>query len=200
MFDDTYRTISAPSEGLYKEKGSKFLAFAFPVTTVEEVKAHLDELRKKYFDARHHCYAYILGPSKESYRLNDDGEPSGTGGRPIHGQLLSADLTNTLIVVVRYFGGILLGASGLANAYKAAARDAIANASIKECTIDISYRLHFDYPLMNDVMRILKEQNLTPRNQVFLLDCQLDVSVRQSQSVRAYEALTKLYGLKIETL
>lgn len=200
MFDDTYRTISAPSEGLYKEKGSKFLAFAFPVTTVEEVKAHLDELRKKYFDARHHCYAYILGPSKESYRLNDDGEPSGTGGRPIHGQLLSADLTNTLIVVVRYFGGILLGASGLANAYKAAARDAIANASIKECTIDISYRLHFDYPLMNDVMRILKEQNLTPRNQVFLLDCQLDVSVRQSQSLRAYEALTKLYGLKIETL
>lgn len=200
MFDDTYRTISAPSEGLYKEKGSKFLAFAFPVTTVEEVKAHLDELRKKYFDARHHCYAYILGPSKESYRLNDDGEPSGTGGRPIHGQLLSADLTNTLIVVVRYFGGILLGASGLANAYKAAARDAIANASIRECTIDISYRLHFEYPLMNDVMRILKEQNLTPRNQVFLIDCQLDVSVRQSQSVRAYEALTKLYGLKIETL
>lgn len=200
MFDDTYRTISAPSEGLYKEKGSKFLAFAFPVTTVEEVKAHLDELRKKYFDARHHCYAYILGPSKESYRLNDDGEPSGTGGRPIHGQLLSADLTNTLIVVVRYFGGILLGASGLANAYKAAARDAIANASIKEYTIDISYRLHFEYPLMNDVMRILKEQNLTPRNQVFLLDCQLDVSVRQSQSLRAYEALTKLYGLKIETL
>jgi len=200
MFDDTYRTISAPSEGLYKEKGSKFLAFAFPVTTVEEVKAHLDELRKKYFDARHHCYAYILGPSKESYRLNDDGEPSGTGGRPIHGQLLSADLTNTLIVVVRYFGGILLGASDLANAYKAAARDAIANASIKECTIDISYRLHFEYPLMNDVMRILKEQNLTPRNQVFLLDCQLDVSVRQSQSLRAYEALTKLYGLKIETL
>jgi putative IMPACT (imprinted ancient) family translation regulator len=101
---------------------------------------------------------------------------------------------------VRYFGGILLGASGLANAYKAAARDAIANASIKECTIDISYRLHFEYPLMNDVMRILKEQNLTPRNQVFLLDCQLDVSVRQSQSLRAYEALTKLYGLKIETL
>ena len=200
MFDDTYKTLAAPSEGLYKEKGSKFLAFAYPVRTIEEVKAHLEQLRKDYFDARHHCYAYILGPSKESYRLNDDGEPSGTGGRPIHGQLLSADLTNTLIVVVRYFGGILLGASGLANAYKAAARDAIANASIKECTIDISYRLHFEYPLMNDVMRILKEQNLTPRNQVFLLDCQLDVSVRQSQSVRAYEALTKLYGLKIETL
>lgn len=200
MFDDTYRTISAPAEGLYKEKGSKFLAFAFPVTTVEEVKEHLDALRKRYFDARHHCYAYILGPTKEAYRVNDDGEPSGTGGRPIHGQLLSADLTNTLIVVVRYFGGILLGASGLANAYKAAARDAIANATIKECTIDVTYRLHFQYPLMNDVMRILKEQNLTPRNQVFELDCQLDINVRQSQSVRAYDALAKLYGLSIETL
>lgn len=200
MFDDTYRTISAPAEGLYKEKGSKFLAFAFPVTTVEEVKEHLDALRKRYFDARHHCYAYILGPTKEAYRVNDDGEPSGTGGRPIHGQLLSADLTNTLIVVVRYFGGILLGASGLANAYKAAARDAIANATIKECTIDVTYRLHFQYPLMNDVMRILKEQNLTPRNQVFELDCQLDINVRQSQSVRAYDALAKLYGLSIETI
>lgn len=200
MFDDTYRTITGPSQGLYKEKGSKFLAFAFPVSSTEEVKAHLDALRKEYFDARHHCYAYILGPTKEAYRANDDGEPSGTGGRPIHGQLLSADLTNTLIVVVRYFGGILLGASGLANAYKAAARDAIANATIKECTIDVTYRLHFEYPLMNDVMRILKEQNLTPRNQVFELDCQLDVNVRQSQSVRAYDALAKLYGLKIETL
>lgn len=200
MFDDTYRTITGPSQGLYKEKGSKFLAFAFPVTSTEEVKAHLDALRKEYFDARHHCYAYILGPTKEAYRANDDGEPSGTGGRPIHGQLLSADLTNTLIVVVRYFGGILLGASGLANAYKAAARDAIANATIKECTIDVTYRLHFEYPLMNDVMRILKEQNLTPRNQVFELDCQLDVNVRQSQSVRAYDALAKLYGLKIDTL
>ncbi len=200
MFDDTYRTITGPSQGLYKEKGSKFLAFAFPVTSTEEVKAHLDALRKEYFDARHHCYAYILGPTKEAYRANDDGEPSGTGGRPIHGQLLSADLTNTLVVVVRYFGGILLGASGLANAYKTAARDAINNATIQECTIDITYRLHFEYPLMNDVMRILKEQNLTPRNQVFELDCQLDVNVRQSQSVRAYDALAKLYGLKIETL
>ena len=198
MFDDTYRTIAAPSEGLYKEKGSKFLAYAFPVASVEEVKTHLDDLRKKYFDARHHCYAYILGPTKDAYRVNDDGEPSGTGGRPIHGQLLSADLTNTLIVVVRYFGGILLGASGLANAYKAAARDAIANATIRECTIDVLYRLHFEYPLMNDVMRILKEQGLTPRNQVFELDCRLDVSVRQSQSVRAYDALAKLYGLDIE--
>lgn len=200
MFDDTYRTITAPAEGLYKEKGSKFLAFAFPVASVEEVKVHLETLRKKYFDARHHCYAYILGPNKDAFRVNDDGEPSGTGGRPIHGQLLSADLTNTLVVVVRYFGGVLLGASGLANAYKAAARDAIGNATIKECTIDITYRLHFEYPLMNDVMRILKELNLTPYNQVFTLDCRLDVDVRQSLSNRAYDTFAKLYGLRMEII
>ena len=200
MFDDTYRTIAAPAEGLYKEKGSKFLAFAFPVRGTDEVKQHLDALRKEYFDARHHCYAYILGPAKDSYRANDDGEPSGTGGRPIHGQLLSADLTDTLIVVVRYFGGILLGASGLANAYKAAARDAISHATIVEKTIDITYRLHFEYPLMNDVMRLLKELGAQPRNQDFNLDCRLDISVRQSQSVRVYDALSKLYGLTISTL
>ena len=200
MFEDTYHTITAPSQGLYKEKGSKFLAFAFPVATVEEVKEHLERLRKEYFDARHHCYAYVLGPSKEAYRVNDDGEPSGTGGRPIYGQLQSADLTNTLIVVVRYFGGILLGASGLANAYKSAARDAINNASVVEKTIDVSYRLFFEYPLMNEVMRILKEQGVQPRNQVFELDCRMDVSVRQSQSVRLYDALAKLHKLKIELI
>ena len=200
MFDDTYHTIAGPAEGLYKEKGSKFLAFAFPVRSVEEVKQHLDRLRKECFDARHHCYAYILGPRKDAYRVNDDGEPSGTGGRPIHGQLLSADLTDTLIVVVRYFGGILLGASGLANAYKAAARDAIGNAEVVEKTIDVIYRLHFEYALMNDVMRMLKELGVQPRNQEFNLDCRMDVSVRQSQSVRVYDALSKLYGLGIEVL
>lgn len=200
MFDDTYHTIKAPAEGLYKEKGSKFLAFAFPVRTVEEVKVHLDKLRKDYFDARHHCYAYILGPNKDAWRANDDGEPSGTGGRPIHGQLLSADLTDTLIVVVRYFGGILLGASGLANAYKTAARDAIDHAEIIEKTIDIRYRLHFEYALMNDVMRVIKDFGLTPLNQDFNLDCRLELEVRQSQSVRLYDTLAKIRGLKIELL
>lgn len=198
MFDDTYHTIKAPSEGLYKEKGSKFLAFAFPVRTLDEVKEHLDRLRKDYFDARHHCYAYILGANKDAWRANDDGEPSGTGGRPIYGQLLSADLTDTLIVVVRYFGGILLGASGLANAYKTAARDAIDNAEIIEKTIDIRYRLHFEYALMNDVMRIIKEFGLTPINQDFNLDCRLDVEVRQSLSVRFYDAVANLRAVKIE--
>lgn len=200
MFDDTYHTIKAPSQGLYKEKGSKFLAFAFPVRSADEIKQHLDQLRKDYFDARHHCYAYILGPNKDAWRANDDGEPSGTGGRPIYGQLLSADLTDTLIVVVRYFGGILLGASGLANAYKTAARDAIANAEIIEKTINVRYRLHFEYALMNDVMRIIKDFGLVPQAQDFNLDCRLEVEVRQSDSVRFYDSVVNLRAVKIETL
>ncbi|MBO7101473.1 MAG: YigZ family protein [Bacteroidales bacterium] len=200
MFDDTYRTIAAPSEGLYKEKGSKFLAFAYPVHNLDEIKAHLEQLRKDYFDARHHCYAYILGPRKDAWRANDDGEPSGTGGRPIHGQLLSADLTDTLIVVVRYFGGILLGASGLANAYKTAARDAIDHATIIEKTINVRYRLLFQYETMNDVMRILKEFDLKPENQHFELDCTLEVEVRQSESVRFYDRIAELRTVKIEVV
>ena len=200
MFDDTYRTIESPAEGLYKEKGSKFLAFAFPVRTLDEVKKHLEQLRKDYFDARHHCYAYALGPDKATWRANDDGEPSGTGGRPIYGQLLSADLTDTLVVVVRYFGGILLGASGLANAYKTAARDAIAHATVVEKTVDVTYQLHFEYALMNDVMRIIKEFGLVPRNQDFGLDCRLQVAVRRSQSVRLYDAFANLRGVQITVL
>lgn len=200
MFDDTYKTIAAPSEGLYKEKGSKFLAFAYPVHNIEEIKAHLEQLRKDYFDARHHCYAYILGPRKDAFRANDDGEPSGTGGRPIHGQMLSADLTDTLIVVVRYFGGILLGASGLANAYKTAARDAIDHATIIEKTIDARYRLGFEYVAMNDVMRILKDYDLKPENPQYDMDCTLEVSIRQSLSVRFYDDIKELRTVKIEVL
>ena len=200
MFDDTYRTLAAPSEGLYKEKGSKFLAFAYPVRTLDEVKAHLERLRKDYFDARHHCYAYILGPRKDAFRANDDGEPSGTGGRPIHGQLLSADLTDTLIVVVRYFGGILLGASGLANAYKTAARDAIDHATIVERTIDCRYRLSFAYEAMNDVMRILKDFDLKPEQPHYDLQCSLEVGIRQSLSVRFYDAVQNLRTVKIDVL
>lgn len=200
MFDDTYRTLAGPSEGIYKEKGSKFLAFAYPVSTLDQVKVLLDQLRKDYFDARHHCYAYILGPRKDAFRANDDGEPSGTGGRPIHGQLLSADLTDTLIVVVRYFGGVLLGASGLANAYKTAARDAIDHATIIEKTIDTRYRLRFKYEAMNDVMRLLKDFDLKPMGQQFDLECSLEVLVRQSLSVRLYDALRDLRTVDIEVL
>ena len=200
MFDDTYRTIAAPAEGLYKEKGSKFLAFAYPVGSADEVKARLEALRKQYFDARHHCYAYILGPRKDAFRMNDDGEPSGTGGRPIHGQLLSADLTDTLVVVVRYFGGVLLGASGLANAYKTAARDAIAHAQVVERTIDMRYRFRFGYAAMNDVMRILKDFGLKPEHPDYGMECSLEVSVRQSASVRLYDTVAELRSVRIEVL
>lgn len=200
MFDDTYKTLAGPAEGLYKEKGSKFLAFAFPVHSIEDVKRHLDQLRKDYFDARHHCYAYILGPRKDAFRANDDGEPSGTGGRPIHGQLLSADLTDTLIVVVRYFGGILLGASGLANAYKTAARDAIDHATVVEKTIDCRYRLAFAYEAMNDVMRILKDFDLKPQNPVYDMQCTLEVAIRQSESVRFYDTVADLRTVRIDTI
>ena len=192
MFDDTYRTIKGPAEGLYKEKGSKFLAFAFPVRSTDEVKQYLEALRKEYFDARHHCYAYILGPTKDVYRVNDDGEPSGTGGRPIHGQLLSADLTDTLIVVVRYFGGVLLGASGLANAYKTAARDAIEHAEIVEKTIDVRYRLQFEYVLMNDVMRIVKEMQPRIISQTYDNTCEIKLSIRKSEAEQLRNRLEKL--------
>jgi len=200
MIEDTYRTISAPSNGIYKEKGSKFLAFAYPVRTVEEVKTILDQLRKDYYDARHHCYAYILGADKKAWRANDDGEPSGTGGRPIYGQLLSADLTDTLVVVVRYFGGILLGASGLANAYKVAARDALEHATVVERTVDVAFRLRYEYLMMNDVMRLVKEFGLAPRQQEFNLDCSLVVEVRKSQARRFQDALELLRGVTFEIL
>lgn len=200
MFDDTYFTITAPSEGLYKEKGSKFLAFAYPVRTETEVKEHLERIKKEYFDARHHCYAYILGPHKDAFRINDDGEPSGTAGKPIHGQLLSTNLTDVCVIVVRYFGGIKLGVSGLINAYKTAARDALDNATVIEKTIDIGYHLHFEYPLMNDVMRILKDFDIPPRNPKYELDCELDFFIRQSLSVQVYDAIAKLRGVTITSL
>lgn len=200
MFDDTYFTIASPSEGLYKEKGSKFLAFAYHVETEVEVKEHVERIKKEYFDARHHCYAYILGARKDAFRINDDGEPSGTAGKPIHGQLLSKDLTNVLVVVVRYFGGIKLGVSGLINAYKTAARDALDQAKIVEKTIDLGYHLHFEYPLMNDVMRILKEYDIPPSNPKYELDCELDFFIRQSLSVQIYDAFAKLRGVTITPL
>ncbi len=180
MADDTYRTLQKPSEGLYKDKGSKFLAFAYPVSNEADVKQHVEQIKKEYFDARHHCYAYILGPKGDTFRANDDGEPSGTAGRPIHGQILSAGLTNVLVVVVRYFGGILLGTSGLIVAYKEATRDALSQASIKECTVDQRYRIQFDYLSMNAVMKILKDYSLVPQNQQYDMDCSLEVDLRLS--------------------
>lgn len=189
---DTYRTIAGNSEGLYKEKGSKFLAFAYHVESEEEVKARLGELRKKYYDARHHCYAYSLGATRGAFRMNDDGEPSGTGGKPIYGQLLSMDVTDVLVVVVRYFGGVLLGTSGLTNAYKTAAREALEAGTIEERTVDDRYRVTFKYEQMNDVMRIVKDYGLTLTKQRFEMECEVEFSVRQSNSERVRQAFENL--------
>jgi uncharacterized YigZ family protein len=178
---DTYRSIAAPAKGIYKELGSKFLAFAYPVETEEEAKRLLEEVRKEYFDARHHCYAWRLGLTGEPYRMNDDGEPSSTAGRPIHGQLLSNGLSDILVVVVRYFGGTKLGVPGLIRAYKSATQDALANASIIEKVAGETFTLTFDYLQMNDVMKVLKDMDITPSKQAFDLRCTLTARVRLSQ-------------------
>ena len=192
MFDDSYKTIAKPAEGSYSEKRSKFLAYAFPVQNEQEVKQRLAEIQKKHWDARHHCYAYILGPHKDAYRLNDNGEPSGTAGRPIYGQLLSKDLTNTLVIVVRYFGGIKLGVSGLQNAYKVAAREALDAAVIEERTIQETYRVTFEYVKMNDIMQILKDPNAQVLDRQSYMQCIYTISVRQREADRITEALRKI--------
>ena len=175
---DTYRSIAAPAKGIYKELGSKFLAFAYPVETEDAVKRILETVRKEYFDARHHCYAWRLGLTGEPYRMNDDGEPSSTAGRPIHGQLLSNELSDILVVVVRYFGGTKLGVPGLIRAYKSATQDAIANAEIIEKVAGETLTVTFDYLQMNDVMKVLKDMDITPLSQQFDLRCTLVARVR----------------------
>jgi len=200
MFEDIYRTIAKPSEGSYSEKRSKFLAYAFPVQSEQEVKQRLAEIQKKHWDARHHCYAYILGPHKDAYRLNDNGEPSGTAGRPIYGQLLSKDLTNTLVIVVRYFGGIKLGVSGLQNAYKVAAREALDNAAIEEQTIQETYRVTFEYVKMNDIMQILKEPGLQVLDRQSDMRCTYTISVRQRDADRIAESLRKIPMTEVTAL
>lgn len=177
---DTFTTIKAPSQGIYKEKGSKFIAFAFAVYSEDEIKMMLDQLRKEYFDARHHCYAWRLGVDGIRFRSNDDGEPSGTAGKPILGQLQSAGLSNILLVVIRYFGGIKLGTSGLINAYKTAAQDAIAQAEKIERHVSGTCLVEFSYGLMNEVMRIAKEFQLKQENPRFDLDCSFQFTERQS--------------------
>ena len=200
LFEDTYLTIKEPSEGLFKDRGSKFSGFAFPVKTEEDVKKFLAALKKQHPSANHHCYAFRLGADKQSYRMNDDGEPSNTAGKPIFGQILSKDLTDILIVVVRYFGGTLLGVSGLINAYKMAAAEAIQNAELVEKTVNDIYEVEFDYLLMNDVMRIIKEENLKILSQNSELNCTLSFSVRKSNSTAVYDKLSKVHGLKIKYL
>ncbi|MBO2525182.1 MAG: YigZ family protein [Bacteroidetes bacterium] len=198
MFEDTYKTIAGPSEGIYREKSSKFIALAFPVETEAEVKEKLAEIQKQYFDARHHCYSYILGPNKDAYRLNDNGEPSGTAGRPIHGQLLSKDLTNTLLIVVRYFGGIKLGVSGLINAYKTAAKDALDAATIIEKTVDETYKVSFDYSVMNSVMQLLKDPYVSILGQGYEDRYLISFKIRRREADRIVTALKKINTVTVE--
>ena len=200
MFEDSYKTIAKPAEGSYSEKRSKFLAYAFPVQNEQEVKARLAEIQKKHWDARHHCYAYILGAHKDAYRMNDNGEPSGTAGRPIYGQLQSKDLTNTLVIVVRYFGGIKLGVSGLQNAYKVAAREALDAAVIEERTVQETYRVTFEYVKMNDIMQILKDPEVQVLDRQSYMQCIYTISVRQREADRITEALKKVPMTMVEPL
>ncbi len=198
MLDDTYKTIRTLSEGLYKEKGSKFLAFAHPVESASEVKSILDAYRKTYYDARHVCFAYSIGPDASETRASDDGEPSGTAGRPIQGQILSFGLTNVLVVVIRYFGGILLGTGGLVVAYKAAAADALQAAEILEKTIDVEFSIHFEFPFMNDVMKLVKSLEAQILEQNYDTNCGMRLRIRKRDAEHLETALSKIETLRFE--
>ena len=200
MESDNYKTIKSSSEGIYKEKGSRFLAFAFPVINQEEIKPIIEDIRKEHHDARHHCYAYMIGKDRMIWRINDDGEPSGTAGRPILGQINSFGLTNILVVVSRYFGGTLLGVSGLINAYKTATADAIKNAEIIERTVHEYYEIHFPYISMNDVMKILKEEDAGQSGQLFELECSVTINFRLTASEKIIKRLSRVEGLKYRYL
>jgi len=197
-FVDEYLTISEPSQGLFKDRGSKFLAFAYLVANEQEIKQIQEQLRSEYHDARHHCYAYMLGPEKLVYRANDDGEPSSTAGKPILGQIRSFDLTNILIMVIRYFGGTKLGVSGLIHAYKTASEEALKSANIIKKTLHDIYELKFEYPTMNDVMRILKEENIDQVDQKFELSCSVWISLRKADTEKVLSKFDRIDNLKIE--
>lgn len=190
--NDIYKTIDVQGEGIYSEKRSKFLAFAIPVLTLDDVKREVEAYQKKYYDARHVCYAYRLGERRELFRANDNGEPSGTAGKPILGQIDSRELTNVLVIVVRYFGGIKLGTSGLIVAYKAAAAEALDATEHIEKTINEEITLKFSYPLLNDVLRIVKEENPRIVEQVFDNECIVRLSIRLSRMPRLRERYEKL--------
>ena len=197
MEQDTYKTIARLSEAVYTEKRSKFLAFAIPVDSVDEVKTYVDAYQKKYYDARHVCYAYMIGADRTAFRANDNGEPSGTAGKPILGQINSNLLTNILIIVVRYFGGIKLGTSGLIVAYRTAAAEAIANAEFLEKTMDEEISFAFEYPFMNDVMRIVKDEEPSIVAQSYDTDCLMTLRIRRSKMNRLKEKLSKVETLRV---
>jgi uncharacterized YigZ family protein len=198
--EDQYKTIEKPGEGIYKDRGSKFIGIVNPMQRVDEAKELLDSIRKKYHDARHHCYAYRVGVNDEQYRINDDGEPSGSAGKPIYGQILSHEITNVLIVVVRYFGGTKLGVRGLINAYKGASAEAIANTKIVQKYIHDFYRLTFEYPLMSEVMRLLNDERIQQVENLYEANCKIKVGIRKKFSEEIFAKLSGLHGLKVEFL
>ena len=196
--NDTYKTISSASEEvLYKEKNSKFFGYAFPVSNEEEIKEHLDRLRKEHFSARHWCYAYQIGTEKIQYRANDDGEPNNSAGMPIYGQIQSFEVTNVLVVVVRYFGGVKLGVGGLISAYKTAAQMALENSEIVEQTINKFFTISFGYAHMNKVMRIIKEKNLQIVSQKMEMDCEIQISIRKKNVQNLLDTFENLYEIKL---
>jgi uncharacterized YigZ family protein len=197
LFSDTYLTVQKTSEGIFRDRASKFIGIVIPVTTEAEMKQALDGIRKKYFDATHHCYAFRLGADKTMFRSNDDGEPSGTAGRPILGQIQSKDLTNVLVVVVRYYGGTKLGVPGLINAYKTAAKEALEANTIIEKTVQDVYEVFFNYEHMNDVMRVLKDEHVTQLSHEFDTNCNIKFSVRQQHSGRIADILAKLKDVTV---
>ena len=198
LFSDTYLTIEKPTEAIFKDKGSKFLAYAYPVENDQQIKEILNQLKKEHHTANHHCYAYRLGADKMNFRANDDGEPSNTAGKPILGQIQSHDLTNILIVVVRYFGGTLLGVSGLINAYKSSAAEVIKASAITEKQILFNYTIQFYFEHLNDVMKLLKQLDCKITNQQFDNNCEISFSIRKANSEQCEEKLKKIEGLKLE--
>ncbi len=199
MIIDTYNTIKAPSKGIYKEKGSKFLSFAYPIYSEDDFKEIQKEINKEFHDARHRCFAYRIG-MENYFRVNDDGEPSNSAGKPILGQIQSKKLTNILIYVVRYFGGTLLGVGGLINAYKLAALDAINNAIIITKTVNDLYKLTFQYEIIGDVMRILKEDNIEQFDQDFAQRCELKLRVRKRDTMQLIKKFDRLKNIKCQYL
>lgn len=197
LFSDTFLTIEKRAEVIFKDKGSKFIAFAYPVENDAQIKEALTQLKKEHPSANHHCYAYRLGADKLNFRANDDGEPNNTAGKPILGQIQSNDLTDILIVVVRYFGGTLLGVSGLINAYKTSAADVIKECSIIEKYISFNYTIHFAFEHLNDVMKLLKQMDCKITAQQFDNDCEISFSIRKANAETCEEKLKKLNGLKL---
>ena len=200
LFEDTYRTIDVKYEGIFRDKGSKFIAYAFPFKSEDQLKDLILEVKAIHPKARHHCWAYRLTVDRALFRVNDDGEPSGTAGRPILNVLLSMDVTNIIVIVVRYFGGTLLGVPGLINAYKSAAQDALAQAEIIERTVNDHYGITFDYLHMNDVMRIIKEEGVEVEKQEFDNQCYLEFGVRKMQVNRIVDRFSKIEGCQLTYL